>query len=224
MKNIALLPMKGHSERIPNKNIKDFNGIPLFHIILKKLETLDIIDEIIINTDSKIIADSAVNFSKKVVIHNRIKELCGDFIPMNDIINYDINHSKGNVYIQTHSTNPLLKTQTLKNAINFFLQNNDKFDSIFSVTKHQARFYNKDLKAINHNPNELLRTQDLAPLYEENSCFYIFTKESFQNNSNKRIGIKPYIFELNKFESVDIDENDDFLLAELIHKNFPEYQ
>ena len=63
-----------------------------------------------------------------------------------------------------------------------------------------------------------MRTQDLPPLYEENSNFYIFTKTSFKNNANKRIGKNPKLFELDKFESVDIDEPQDFLLAELLYK------
>ena len=176
------------------------------------------------HTDSDIVSDSAISMSKKVKIHKRIPELCGDLIPMNEIINYDINNSDGDFYIQTHSTNPLLKVETINNALQFFQNNITDYDSVYSVTKRQARFYFENMKAVNHNPNELLRTQDLPPLFEENSCFYIFSKESFKSNSNKRIGKRPHIFKMNKLESVDIDENDDFILAELIHKNFPEYQ
>jgi len=224
MKIIALLPMKGHSERVPNKNLRNFNSSPLFHIILKKLDKVDLIDEIIINTDSNDIAKSALKVSQKVKIISRPKELCGDFVPMNDIIDYDISNSDGDIYIQTHSTNPLLKTNTLERALKFFIDCEDKYDSIFSVTKHQSRFYDDKLNAVNHNPKELLRTQDLPPLFEENSCFYIFTKNSFINNSKKRIGLNPYIYTMEKLESVDIDEQEDFILAELLHKNFPEYQ
>ena len=224
MKIIALLPMKGHSERVPNKNLRSFNGNPLFHIMLKKLDKVDIINEVIINTDSNEIAESALKVSEKVIIISRPRELCGDFVPMNDIIDYDISNSDGDIYIQTHSTNPLLKTNTLEGALKFLIDFENKYDSIFSVTRHQSRFYNDKLDAVNHNPKELLRTQDLPPLYEENSCFYIFTKNSFINNSKKRIGLNPYIYPMEKLESVDIDEQDDFILAELLHKYFPEYQ
>ena len=95
----------------------------------------------------------------------------------------------------------------------------EKFDSLFGATKVQTRFYDKDANPINHNPEELLRTQDLEPLYEENSNFYIFSKESFKNSNKKRIGIKPQIFEVNKLEAIDIDEPEDFILAELLYKN-----
>jgi len=224
MKVIALLPMKGHSERVPNKNMREFNREPLFHVILKKLLSINTIDQIIINTDSTIISASALSLSKRVKIHERPFELCGDFIPMNSIIEYDLKNSDGDIYLQTHSTNPLVQPETIKSAIQLFINKKNECDSLFSVTRHQARFYGKDLNPINHNPNELIRTQDLPPLFEENSCFYIFSKESFKNNSNKRIGLKPLIFEIGKLESVDIDEKDDFILAQLIHKNFPEFQ
>lgn len=216
MKTIALLPMKGHSERVPNKNMKMFNGIPLFHHVLNTLQNCSLIGKIIINTDSETIALSAKKFSK-VKIHKRPTEICGDFVSMNDIIAYDLKHSDGTLYIQTHSTNPLLKTETISQAIEKF-KNQVVYDSMFSVTKLQTRLYWKDVKPINHNPNELIRTQDLPPVFEENSNFFIFTKNSFKNAENKRIGKKPMMFEMDKLESVDIDEPQDFILAETIQQ------
>lgn len=215
MKIIALLPMKGNSERVPNKNLKDFNGKALFHHVLESLQNCKLVDEVIINTDSDKIADSATTFSK-VKIHQRPQEICGDFVSMNEIINNDLDRSDGDIYIQTHSTNPLLKTETITNAIQEF-KNSDK-DSLFSVTKLQTRLYWKDGKPVNHNPNELIRTQDLPPLFEENSNIFIFTKESFSNSGNKRIGVKPLMFEIDKLEAIDIDEPQDFILAETIQK------
>ena len=82
----------------------------------------------------------------------------------------------------------------------------------------QTRLYKADGQAYNHNPEELLRTQDLEPLFEENSNFYIFTKESFLNSGKKRIGIKPFMFEIDKIEAVDIDEPQDFVIAESLYK------
>ena len=61
MKVTALLPMKGNSERVPNKNLKLFNGEPLFHIIIDKLIKSKYINKVIINTDSNLISESAVN-------------------------------------------------------------------------------------------------------------------------------------------------------------------
>jgi len=101
---------------------------------------------------------------------------------MNVIIDYDLNQLEGEYLLQTHSTNPLLRAETIDKAIEKYFEGLEEFDSLFGVTKVQTRFYDKDANPINHNPEELLRTQDLEPLYEENSNFYIFSKESFENN------------------------------------------
>ncbi|CAM1348112.1 cytidylyltransferase domain-containing protein [Tenacibaculum insulae] len=221
MKITALLPMKGNSERVPNKNLRDFNGKPLFFHVLKALNSSRYIDEIIINTDSKQISRIALEeFSDSVIIHDRVESILGDMVSMNEIINYDLSVSKSDFYIQTHSTNPLLKTESIDKAIEkmILLHETKKNDSVFSVTKLQTRLYTQDVQPFNHNPNELLRTQDLEPLYEENSNFYIFSKESFKESGGKRIGVSPYMFELDKIEAVDIDEPEDFIIAESLHK------
>jgi len=214
----ALLPMKGNSERVKNKNMRDFNGKPLYHAIMNSLLSSKYIEKVVINTDSNIISkDAKTNFGDKIIIINRPKEIQGDFVSMNDIINYDLSKLDGEVFLQTHSTNPLLRSETIDKAIEKYFNDLDKFDSLFGVTKVQTRFYDKDANPINHNPEELLRTQDLEPYYEENSNFYIFSKEAFRNAGNKRIGLKPQIFEVNKLEAVDIDEPEDFKLAELLY-------
>ena len=215
MKVIALLPMKGNSERVPNKNLKDFNGKPLFHHVLQSLQNCNLIDEVIINTDSEKIATSAISFSK-VKIHQRPEAICGDFVSMNDVIENDLENSDGDIYLQTHSTNPLLKADTITKAIEQFKA--AEYDSLFSVTKLQTRLYWKDGKPVNHNPEELIRTQDLPPLFEENSNIFIFTKASFAKAGNKRIGINPMLFEMDKLEAIDIDEPQDFVMAEAIQK------
>ena len=220
MKIKALLPMKGNSERVPNKNMKDFDGSPLYHAIVKSLLASKYIECVVINTDSKTIAkDAKETFGDKIIIIDRPTEIQGDFVSMNDIIAYDLSKLEGEHFLQTHSTNPLLKSETIDKAIEKYFAGLDNFDSVFGVTKVQTRFYDKNAKAINHNPNELLRTQDLEPMYEENSNFYIFSKESFKEANNKRIGLKPQIFEVNKLEAIDIDEPEDFIMAELLYKN-----
>jgi len=218
--NIAvLLPMKGNSERIPNKNLKLFNGKPLFHAIIDELNKSKYINKVIINTDSDLIANSAINtFESLVSIHERPINIQGDFVSMNKIIEYDLNNSDSDIYIQTHSTSPLLSIKSLDTAIEKMISRSKDFDSIFSVTKIQTRFYDKDGAPFNHNPKELLRTQDLEPLFEENSGFYIFTKDSFKNAGNKRIGLSPLMFEIDKIEAIDIDEPSDFIIAETLHK------
>ena len=219
MKITLLLPMKGNSERVPNKNLKLFNGKPLFHIIIDKIITSKFINKVIINTDSDLISESATKTFKDFVdIHKRPKNIQGDFVSMNKIIEYDLENSDSDIYIQTHSTSPLLSVKSLDSAIHKMIDNPTDFDSIFSVTKIQTRFYDKNGKPFNHNPKQLIRTQDLDPLYEENSGFYIFTKESFKNSNNKRIGVRPFMYEIDKIEAIDIDEPEDFILAEIMYK------
>ncbi len=219
MKVVALLPMKGNSERVPNKNLKDFCGRPLYHKILDTLLASRFIDQIIINTDGEFIKkDIEDNYQGKVTVHERPKEIIGDFVSMNKIIEYDVDKVPGDIYIQTHSTNPLLLTSTLDNAIEEMIKNDGSFDSIFSVTKLQTRLYDAEGKPSNHNPHELIRTQDLPPLFEENSSFYIFTKDSFEQSGGKRIGNKAKMFEMDKIEAIDIDQIQDFIIAESIYK------
>lgn len=214
----ALVPMKGHSERVPNKNMKRFNGMPLYHAIMNVLSHSKYVDKIVINTDSEMIAEDALKHFDNVQIIWRPQDIRGDFVSMNDIIAYDLSQLQGEHFLQTHSTNPLLTTETLDSAIQMYFDYLNQYDSLFSVTRFQTRFYWEDGKAINHNPGELLRTQDLPPVFEENSNFYIFSKDSFKKAGNKRIGLRPQMYEVNKLEAIDIDAPEDFQLAELLYK------
>ena len=214
----ALLPMKGTSERVPNKNMKDFDGAPLYHAIMKSLLASKYIDKVVIDTDSERIAnDAKENFGDRVIIIERPEAIQGGDVSMNIIIDHDLSQLAGEHFLQTHSTNPLVRAETIDRAIEQYFDSLDRYDSLFGVTKVQTRFYDKNANPINHNPEELLRTQDLEPLYEENSNFYIFSKTSFHNAGKRRIGLKPQIFEVNKLEAIDIDEPEDFTLAELLH-------
>jgi len=218
IKVTALLPMKGNSERVKDKNMKNFAGFPLYHAIVKSLLGSKYIEHIIIDTDSERIAQDAKNhFNDKVIIVDRPKEIQGDFVSMNEIIAYDLTQVEGEIFLQTHSTNPLLKVETIDSAIEKYLASIETFDSVFGVTKVQTRFYDQQANPINHNPKELLRTQDLEPYYEENSNLYIFSKTSFIQAENRRIGLRPQIFEINKLEAIDIDEPEDFTLATLLY-------
>ena len=213
--------MKGNSERVPNKNLKDFAGAPLYHRVMKTLIASKYIDKVIVNTDSDVIKnDLKKHFGDNVIIVDRPEEIRGDFVSMNKVIECDINQVDADIYLQTHSTNPLLKTESVNKAIEKMLSilESGTHDSIFSVTKMQTRLYKGDGTPFNHNPEELLRTQDLEPLYEENSNFYLFTKDSFFKAGEKRIGKKPLMFEIDKIEAVDIDEPQDFIIAEALYK------
>lgn len=219
MNIVALLPMKGLSERVPNKNLKLFNGKPLYHVILNTLLQSRYINKIVVNTDGEELkSDLQINFKGKVTVVNRVKEICGNYVSMNKIIEHDIEKIDADIFVQTHSTNPLLEIKTIDKAIEKMIElfETKESDSVFSVSKTQKRFYKKDATPMNHDP-KMLVTQHLDPIYEENSCFYIFTKKSFMANES-RIGRKPHMFEIDKIESTDIDEPQDFIIAEALHK------
>jgi len=217
MKIIALVPMKGVSERVPNKNMRDFNGQPLCSVILDKLVASSLIDQVIVNTDSTLIKNFVESRYDKVKIVERPMELRGHDVSMNRIIDYDISQFPADLYLQTHSTNPLLGVETITAAIEKYLKNKTKKDSLFSVTRFQTRFYDENGEALNHDPSVLIKTQDLPVLYEENSCIYLFTKEVFERNK-MRIGEKPILFEIDQLEAIDIDVEEEFVLAEKLHK------
>lgn len=215
---VALVPMKGNSERVPNKNLKMFNGKPLYHSIIKSLQLSKYITKIVVNTDSQNIKSDIGNNFPFIELVERPADIQGDFVSMNEIIAYDLKRIDGDIFIQTHSTNPLITAETIDQAIEMFISNTGDNDSVFSVTRLQSRFYWKDGLPINHNPEVLLRTQDLDPLFEENSNFYIFTKKSFSDSGNKRIGKKPLMFEVDKIQAIDIDDLQDFKIAEIIER------
>ena len=213
---IALLPMKKNSSRVVGKNFKNFSGKPLFYWVLETLLEVELIDKIIINTDAlDILHKHKIMNKEKILIRERPKNICGDSISMNKVIEDDLKNSEGKIYFMTHSTNPLLSYSTIFNAINIFKTKLAKgeIDSLFSVNKIQTRFYRNDGSPVNHNPQDLVPTQELESWYEENSNFYIFTPESFRKN-NSRIGSKPYLYVSPKNESIDIDEEEDWNIAE----------
>ena len=218
MKITALLPMKANSERVPNKNLKIFDKYPLYHYIVRTLKKVKYIDKIVVNTDSDKIKDDLKNNFPEIIIYDRPKSLVGDYVSMNKIIEYDISKIESKFFLQTHSTNPLLKYETINSAIELMMEfyKNNNHDSIFSVTKILKRFYDIKGKPFNHDPRMLV-TQNLEPLFEENSCFYIFSKDSFRKK-NSRIGLSPFMYETTQLESTDIDYPEDFKLAQILYK------
>lgn len=207
--------MKGRSERVPGKNLRPLCGKPLFHWILEALNSSGVVDEIIINTDSTEIAQNAQDHFN-VTIHMRpdyLLRIQND--EANQIMAYDLRRTEGDYFLQTHSTNPLLTPETIYAATKTFFDNNSHYDSLFTVNSVKKRLYNADGTAINHDPRKLIKTQELPPTYEENSCIYIFSRHSFMACSN-RIGRRAYMFPMKRVEAVDIDEEFDFSFADAI--------
>lgn len=213
---IAILPMRHDSERVPGKNYRPFAGRPLYHQIATALLACPAVAELVIDTDSSAIAEDAARHFPQVRLLERPAHLRDGATPMNDVLLNVVRQVPADLYLQTHSTNPLLRPTTIQTAVEQFLAAYPVYDSLFAVTTLQSRLWDHLARPINHNPAILLRTQDLPPIYEENSNLYLFTRENLERRHN-RIGERPLLFPIDRLEAWDIDEEADFRIAELIH-------
>ena len=214
---VALVPMRHSSERVPGKNYRLFNGRPLYHHIISTLIECPLISEIMIDTDSPFILEDAAKNFPAVCLVDRPEHLRSGETPMNEVLLHDVTQIDADWYLQTHSTNPLLSVGTVTKGIDAFLNKLPDHDSLFTVTRIQSRFWDKTAKPINHDPDILLRTQDLPPIFEENSNIYIFNRGNLESRNN-RIGERPLMFEIDRLEALDIDENLDFQIAEFLYQ------
>lgn len=214
---VALVPMRHHSQRVPGKNYRILNEKPLFHYILETLSSVPEIAEVVVDTDSPEVISGLREHFPKVTIIERPENLRADEVPMNEVLLFDSSQVTADFYLQTHSTNPLLKPGSISKAIQTYLKNYPAYDSLFSVTRLQTRLWDGLGRAINHNPAWLLQTQDLPPVFEENSCIYIFQRENLEKHRN-RIGERPLMFEIDSAEAWDIDEELDFSITEFLMK------
>jgi len=168
--------------------------------------------QVVINTDARqVLAENGLREGGRVKIRDRKPELCGDLVSMNLILADDIAAVPADLYLMTHTTNPLLSADTVGRAIATLAADTDA-DTLFSVNRVQTRFYRADGSAVNHDPDRLIRTQDLEPWFEENSCLYLFSRASF-SATGARIGRHPVLFETPPLESLDIDEPHDWELV-----------
>lgn len=207
--------MRHHSQRVPGKNYRPLAGKPLYQHIIETLLAVPEITSVMVDTDSEPVMEGLRANFPQVKILQRPENLRAPQIPMNEILAYDSAQIAADFYLQTHSTNPLLKAETLSAAIQTFLAQYPAYDSMFSVTRLQTRLWDQLTRPLNHNPAILLQTQDLPPVYEENSCFYLFTRQNLLARRN-RLGERPLMMEIPRLEAVDIDEEEDFLLAEFL--------
>lgn len=212
MKTVALIPIKLDSKRIPNKNIKPFfDGTPLMHFIQKICLKSDKIDETYIYCSDEEVQKyilPGVKFLK------RPKYLDGDNINANDFIKEFLKTVDADIYVNTHTTSPFAKVETINACIEKVASN--EYDSAFCAESVKT-FMWKDSIPINFDPANFPRTQDLPLIYAETSIAYVFTKNTFKKY-NRRVGIKPYIHEIGKIEAIDIDYPEDFDIANAIYK------
>jgi CMP-N-acetylneuraminic acid synthetase len=210
--------MKANSQRVKGKNFRPLHGKPLFRWVLDVLLALDEIDLVVINTDARaILAENGLVEGPRVMIRDRRADLCGDTVSMNRILADDIAAVPAATYLMTHTTNPMMTEITVRSALDSYAAGvaAGTADSLFTVNRIQTRFYRADGSAVNHDPDNLIQTQDLEPWFEENSNLYIFSAASFAA-ANARIGRKPILHPMSKFEAMDIDTPEDWALTEAV--------
>lgn len=217
----ALVPMRHHSQRVPGKNYRPLAGKPLFHHIIATLLQVPQISQVVVDTDSEPVMNGLRQHFPAVQILERPTHLRADTVPMNDILLYDTSCVQADLYLQTHSTNPLLSGATLQRAMETFEKSFPDYDSLFSVTRMQTRLWDAQGQALNHDPAILLQTQDLPPVFEENSCIYMFTRRNLLERGN-RLGRHPLMFEMDAAEAWDIDEELDFSITEFLMQHLPQ--
>jgi CMP-N-acetylneuraminic acid synthetase len=215
MKIAALVPMRHHSQRVPGKNYRPLAGRPLYQHIIATLLQVPHISQVVVDTDSEPVIQGLRQHFPEVLILERPAHLRADTVPMNDILLYDTSCVQADLYLQTHSTNPLLLAATIGRAIDTFERSFPAYDSLFSVTRMQTRLWDAQGQALNHDPDILLQTQDLPPVFEENSCIYMFTRRNLVERGN-RLGVHPLMFEMDAAEAWDIDEELDFSITEFL--------
>ena len=208
--------MRHTSERVIGKNYRPLGGRPLFHHIISTLLAVPQIEQVAIDTDSPLIADDAHRAFPDVRIIERPEPLRGAHVAMNDILLHDVDVIDAGLYLQTHSTNPLLTAETITAALDAFDASRGQFDSLFTVTPLYTRLWSPAGEAINHDPAVLIRTQDLPPVMEENSCMYLFDGATLRTRRN-RIGAHPLLYPLSPHEAWDIDDEDDWVVVEALY-------
>jgi len=210
------IPIKKHSQRLPGKNFKILKNKPLYSYIIDTISIADKTNRIYIDTDADEILETYKN-QHNINTYKRNHSLTGDDVSMNSLISNFIekfNLDNDSIVCQLHVTNPFISYNTLSDAIKKI----GSYDSIISCNIIQNRLWikqNSQYQPLNHDPSCLIQTQDLPYIYQENSCFYIFTVEGFKKQKN-RIGINPFFYPIDFPENTDIDNMSDWYLAEKI--------
>lgn len=215
----GILPVKHNSQRVPGKNFRPFLGKPLFEHMLATLAQSVFVDSVVVDTDSDWLIDYLAENWPQVTTLRRPDYLAQSSTPMNDVLQHTMDNAAEDFFLQVHTTSPLLTAGTIDRAIEFFWAHWPEQDSVFSVTRKQERLWSKDARPLNHDPKVLLPTQDLDPIFVENSCLYLFNREVFQTERG-RIGKNPALFVTPDIESVDIDTEADFDIAEALGRGF----
>ena len=213
MKTVALVPIKMNNERVPGKNTKLLcDGTPLIQMILHALQGASEIDEIYVYCSNEQIKDyiiPGVNYLKRDEKYDTAQA------DVNDMFRTFSLSVPADIYVLAHATAPFLKSESINKAVQAV--KTGEYDSAIAVRKMQEFLWH-DGKAVNYDPLRIPRTQDLEPLYVETTGMYVFTKNVIQNRRS-RIGEKPYLQVVSAIEATDINNPDDFIIADAIYSH-----
>lgn len=218
MKTVAFVPIKTNNERLPGKNTKCFsNGIPLITYILQTLCKVDGADEIYVYCSDESIRQylpSNVRFLK------RSRELDLSVTSFNKVLTSFAEEVEADLYILAHATAPFIKPESFEKAINAV--KSGRYDSALAVQKQQE-FLWKGGSPYNYDPVHIPRTQDIEPLYVETCGMYVYTSELIRKYG-RRVGNTPCLIEVSKIEGMDINDLEDFMMADAVASIWPEYR
>ena len=214
MKSACFIPIKSYSARVSKKNTKPLNNIPLFHYALNTVLSAGVFSDVYVDTDSDLVKDYIKDKSVKLI--ERDPSLAEDNANGNDLLNYwSESFPNYNFYFQIFVTSPFLKEDTVKQCLSILTENND-YDSIFTAYKEHTWFWYNN-KPTNYNPKILPRSQDATPMIKETTSLYGITKNALTKHG-ARIGENPCMYFVDQIESIDIDNDLDFFIAEQIFK------
>ncbi len=212
MKTVAMIPIKLNNDRVPGKNIKKFfDGTPLMELIQKACLATASVDEVYVYCSKPEVQEYMLDGVKYL---QRPDYLDTSAVNCNDIIREFIKIVDADVYVVSHATGPFTRSASIEACIQEVASG--KYDSAF-LAKRMQGFLWQDGTAMNFDIQHFPRTQDLKPIYVEASGAFVFTKESFLKY-DRRVGMKPYIHEVDEIEAVDIDYPIDFKIADAIYK------
>lgn len=214
MKTACFVPIKANSERVPGKNLRMLNGKKLYEYICEHIKEANVFDDVYIDTNSQEIAKYATNMGFHII--ERKPELARNTANGNDLlVHHYLLYPDYDYYFQLFATAPYMQSDTIKNCVEKLLSS-EEYDSCFTATENHS-FYWMAGNPLNYRPGILPRSQDMMPVIEETTGLYGITRDAL-DRYRCRIGRKPYIYIVDKFEAVDINTEEDLKIAEHVGK------
>ena len=216
MSIVALIPLRGGSKSIPQKNIKLIAGKPLFAWVLEAAVNAKLIDNVYVSTDSKDIKTAVKNMGLEVTVIDRPSKFATDEATTESVIKHFMSHISFDKIVTIQATSPLLTCDHLDDALEFF--ESDKLDSMVSTVRVKRFFWTEGGVPLNYDPMKRPRRQDFSGVMMENGAFYV-TKRSILETIGCRLGGKIGVFEMPEKTLVEIDEPSDWEIVEQLLRN-----